>query len=109
VTIHNTTPLFINSLQPGASGPHLSGETGHTNETVPVTDAEPKRIQRSYTPDNVKSFEQLKDRWVDAVMRVGHASTSMPLDAYFKKRIPIESVGHQNGIRSACRCRGDDS
>lgn len=89
-------PLSINSLQPGDSGPHPSGDTGHTNETVPVTDTAPKRIQLSYTPDNVKSFERLKDRWVNALKRAGHASTSMPMDTYFKKRIPIEGAWHKD-------------
>jgi len=45
----------------------------------------------------VKSFERLKNRWVDTLKQAGHATTSMPLHAYFKKRIPIEGVGHQNG------------
>jgi choline dehydrogenase-like flavoprotein len=45
----------------------------------------------------VKSFERLKDRWVDVLKEAGHATTSVPLHAYFKKRIPIEGVGHQNG------------
>jgi choline dehydrogenase-like flavoprotein len=97
VTIHNTTPLSVENRQPGVSGPHPSGDTGRTNEAAVVTDAAPKRIQLSYTPNNVKSFERLKDRWVDVLKRAGHASTSLPLHAYFKKRIPIEGVGHQNG------------
>ncbi len=97
VTIHNTTPLSVENRQPGVSGPHPSGDTGRTNEAAVVTDAAPRRIQLSYTPNNVKSFERLKDRWVDVLKRAGHASTSLPLHAYFKKRIPIEGVGHQNG------------
>jgi choline dehydrogenase-like flavoprotein len=97
VTIHNTSPLSVENRQPGVSGPHPSGDTGRTNEAAVVTDAAPKRIQLSYTPNNVKSFERLKDRWVDVLKRAGHASTSLPLHAYFKKRIPIEGVGHQNG------------
>jgi choline dehydrogenase-like flavoprotein len=45
----------------------------------------------------VESFERLKNRWIDILKRAGHADTSVPLRAYFKKRIPIEGVGHQNG------------
>jgi choline dehydrogenase-like flavoprotein len=45
----------------------------------------------------VKSFERLKDRWVDVLKKAGHAETSIPFHAYFKKRIPLEGVGHQNG------------
>jgi len=97
VTLKNTTPLWIESQQPSLSGAHPSGDTGHTNEVESLTDAAPMRIQLSYTPNNVESFERLKDRWVDILKRAGHASTSLPLHAYFKKRIPLEGVGHQNG------------
>jgi hypothetical protein len=62
------------------------------------------RIQLSYTPNNVESFDRLKDRWVDILKKAGHASTSLPLHAYFKKRIPLEGVGHQNGT---CRMGND--
>ena len=104
VTIHNTTPLSADNRQPGVSGPHPSGDTGHTNESDLVTDAAPMRIQLSYTPNNVESFGRLKDRWVDVLKKAGHAKTSLPLHAYFKKRIPIEGVGHQNGT---CRMGTD--
>jgi choline dehydrogenase-like flavoprotein len=97
VTLHNATPLSVNNSQPGVSGAHPSTDTGSPNESSPVTDAAPGRIQLSYTPNNVESFERLKDRWVDVLKKAGHATTSVPLHAYFKKRIPIEGVGHQNG------------
>jgi choline dehydrogenase-like flavoprotein len=105
VTLHNTTPLSIENWQPGLSGAHPAGDTGRTNEVEAVTDAAPRRIQLSYTPNNVKSFDRLKDRWVDVLKKAGHATTSVPLHAYFKKRIPLEGVGHQNGT---CRM-GNDS
>ncbi len=104
VTLHNTTPLSADSLQPGESGSHPSGDTGRTNESEPVSVAAPGRIQLSYTPNNVESFDRLKDRWVDVLRRAGHATTSVPLHAYFKKRIPLEGVGHQNGT---CRMGHD--
>ncbi len=101
VTLHNTTPNFgddsVDAASPGVEGPHPSGDTGRTNQSAETTVAPPHRIQLSYTPNNVKSFERLKDRWVDTLKEAGHATTSMPLHAYFKKRIPIEGVGHQNG------------
>jgi choline dehydrogenase-like flavoprotein len=105
VTIRNTTPLAVENRQPGLAGSHPSGDTGRTNESEPVSDHAPMRIQLSYTPNNVESFDRLKDRWVDVLKRAGHASTSVPLHAYFKKRIPLEGVGHQNGT---CRM-GTDS
>jgi len=104
VTLHNTTPLWSGSQQPGVGGAHPSGDTGHTNEIESVTEAAPMRIQLSYTPNNVESFNRLKDRWVDILKKAGHANTSVPLHAYFKKRIPLEGVGHQNGT---CRMGND--
>ena len=106
ITLHNTTPLSVQNKQPGLGGPHSSGDTGHTNESENVSDNAPYRIQLSYTPNNVESFERLKDRWVDILKKAGHAATSMPLHAYFKKRIPLEGVGHQNGT---CRMGSDPS
>ena len=55
------------------------------------------RIKLSYTDNNVESFTRLKDRWIDVLKQAGHADTSVPFHAYFKKRIPLEGVGHQNG------------
>ncbi len=51
VTLHNTTPLSVVNAQPGVAGAHPAGDTGHTNESEPVTDAAPMRIQLSYTPE----------------------------------------------------------
>jgi choline dehydrogenase-like flavoprotein len=104
VTLHNATPSSAANQQPGVAGAHPSGDTGHTNETETVSDHAPSRIQLSYTPNNVESFNRLKDRWIDVLKRAGHATTSVPLHAYFKKRIPIEGVGHQNGT---CRMGND--
>jgi choline dehydrogenase-like flavoprotein len=104
VTLHNTTPLSVENWQPGVAGAHPAGDTGRSNECEPVTDSAPMRIQLSYTPNNVTSFNRLKDRWVDVLKRAGHATTSVPLHAYFKKRIPLEGVGHQNGT---CRMGTD--
>jgi choline dehydrogenase-like flavoprotein len=58
---------------------------------------ESPRIKLSYTDNNVESFTRLKDRWVDVLKQAGHAESSIPFHAYFKKRIPLEGVGHQNG------------
>jgi len=104
VTLHNTTPMSADSQQPGIVGPHPSGDTGRTNESETISEAAPRRIRLSYTPNNVESFDRLKDRWVDVLKKAGHAATSLPLHVYFKKRIPIEGVGHQNGT---CRMGTD--
>ena len=60
VTIHNTTPLSVEAQQPGLPGAHPSGDTGRTNESEPVSMAAPMRIQLSYTPNNVESFNRLE-------------------------------------------------
>ncbi len=41
---------------------------------------------------------------MDTLKKAGHAETSIPFHAYFKKRIPLEGVGHQNGT---CRMGND--
>ncbi len=55
------------------------------------------QIRLSYTDNNVESFTRLKNRWIDVLKQAGHADSSVPFHAYFKKRIPLEGVGHQNG------------
>ena len=97
-------PQSIEAPSPGISDAHPSGDTGHTNQAALTTVAPPRRIRLAYTPNNVESFNRLKDRWVDTLKKAGHATTSVPLHAYFKKRIPIEGVGHQNGT---CRMGTD--
>jgi choline dehydrogenase-like flavoprotein len=104
VTIQNATPMSVEHMQPGVAGAHPSGDTGPVNETETVSDHAPHRIKLAYTPNNVESFERLKDRWVDVLKKAGHATGHIPLHAYFKKRIPIEGVGHQNGT---CRMGTD--
>jgi choline dehydrogenase-like flavoprotein len=99
-----TWPQSIEAPSPGISDAHPSGDTGHTNQAAITTVAPPHRIRLAYTPNNVESFTRLKDRWVDTLKKAGHATTSVPLHAYFKKRIPIEGVGHQNGT---CRMGTD--
>jgi choline dehydrogenase-like flavoprotein len=104
VTIKNVTPSWVSSQGPGPAGPHgASAMTAH-NASATTTDAQPGQITLSYTPNNVESFQRLKDRWIDVLKKAGHADTSIPFHAYFKKRIPLEGVGHQNGT---CRMGHD--
>ena len=100
VSLTNATPGDIASeiaQQPGLAGPHGAADTGLFNQSAPVAIAPQGRIRLSYTPNNVQSFNRLKDRWVATLKQAGHADLHMPLSAYFKKRIPLEGVGHQNG------------
>jgi hypothetical protein len=55
------------------------------------------QIKLSYTDNKVESFTRLKDRRIDVLKEAGHADNSVPFHGYFKKRIPLEGVGHQNG------------
>jgi len=55
------------------------------------------QIQLEYTPNNTESFERLKNTWIATLKKAGHADHWFHLNAYFKKRIPLEGVGHQNG------------
>ncbi len=100
VTLENSTSSGEDTPTPSLEGAHPSGDTdpsGANNQLGSVSVAAPGRIRLSYTPNNVESFDRLKDRWVDVLKKAGHAETSVPLHAYFKKRIPLEGVGHQNG------------
>ncbi len=104
VTLRNTTPGQVDTRQPGPAGPHGASATAPPNESATVGAAQPGHIRLSYTPNNTESFGRLKDRWIDVLKRAGHAETSVPFHAYFKKRIPLEGVGHQNGT---CRMGAD--
>jgi choline dehydrogenase-like flavoprotein len=55
------------------------------------------QIQISYKPNNLESFKRLRDKWIDVLKEAGHAHQWFHLSAYFKKQVPIEGVGHQNG------------
>ena len=97
VTLRNVAPTQHTATQPGPEGPHADSSISPSNQSAMVSQAAPGHIKLSYTPNNTKSFERLKDRWVDVLKKAGHAETSIPFHAYFKKRIPLEGVGHQNG------------
>jgi choline dehydrogenase-like flavoprotein len=55
------------------------------------------RIQLNYKQNNFESFLRLRDTWISILKKIGHADHWLPFHAYFKKRIPLEGVGHQNG------------
>jgi choline dehydrogenase-like flavoprotein len=62
------------------------------------------KIRLDYTPNNVESFVRLRETWIALLKQAGHAEHWFHLHAYFKKRIPLEGVGHQNGT---CRFGSD--
>jgi choline dehydrogenase-like flavoprotein len=104
VTIKNPTPGSLASHGPGTAGAHAGSDDTAHNASAITSDSQPGQITLSYTPNNVESFNRLKSRWVDVLKQAGHAETSVPFHAYFKKRIPLEGVGHQNGT---CRMGHD--
>ncbi|MGZ3749471.1 MAG: GMC oxidoreductase, partial [Pseudobdellovibrionaceae bacterium] len=55
------------------------------------------QIQLNYQANNVESSHQLLDTWIHTLKKMGHAQHWIHLDAYFKKKVPLEGVGHQNG------------
>jgi choline dehydrogenase-like flavoprotein len=104
VTLRNATPSELESREPGPSGAHGDSSVTPGNEAAAVSVAASGQIRLAYTPNNTKSFTRLKDRWEDVLKRARHLQASVPFHAYFKKRIPLEGVGHQNGT---CRFGND--
>jgi choline dehydrogenase-like flavoprotein len=90
------TPKFILNLMTTHAVPWWL-----TTEDLPDPDnrvrIENGKIRLDYVPNNVESFERLRTKWVDVLKKAGHADHWFHLHAYFKKRIPLEGVGHQNG------------
>jgi len=104
VTVRNTTPGSVPVQSPGTSGAHGASHFTAHNFDAATTVAASGQITLSYTPNNVESFKRLQSRWLEVLKKAGHAEGSVPLHAYFKKRIPLEGVGHQNGT---CRMGSD--
>jgi choline dehydrogenase-like flavoprotein len=90
------TPAFILDLMTTHAVPWwlMTEDLPDPNNRVRIVGG---RVQLDYTPNNVESFERLRDKWIDTLKRAGHAEHWFHLNAYFKKRIPLEGVGHQNG------------
>jgi len=90
------TPAFVLDLMTTHAVPWwlTTEDLPDPNNRVKITGG---RIELDYTPNNVESFERLKGRWIEVLKAGGHADHWFHLRAYFKKRIPLEGVGHQNG------------
>ncbi|HEY4248659.1 MAG TPA: GMC family oxidoreductase [Lacunisphaera sp.] len=61
-------------------------------------------IRLEYTPNNTESFKRLMSRWTEVLKKIDALEHVVDLHAYFKKRILLEGVGHQNGT---CRFGSD--
>ncbi len=106
--VTNATGTAVDSVEVdiGGEGGEGGGKTAFRDlpdpeNRVQIVDG-PVRL--SYTPNNVESFERLRDRWIAVLKQAGHAEHWFHLRSYFKKRIPLEGVGHQNGT---CRFGSD--
>lgn len=97
------TPTFILDLMTTHAVPWwlTTEDLPDPNNRVQIVDG---RVRLDYTANNVESFERLKSKWVATLQQAGHAEHWFHMHAYFKKRIPLEGVGHQNGT---CRFGAD--
>jgi choline dehydrogenase-like flavoprotein len=90
------TPGFVLGMMTTHAVPWwlMTEDLPDPNNRVRIVDG---RIRLEYTPNNLESFARLRDRWIEVLKAAGHADHWFHLHAYFKKRIPLEGVGHQNG------------
>jgi choline dehydrogenase-like flavoprotein len=97
------TPTFVLDLMTTHAVPWwlTTEDLPDPNNRVKILNGQ---IQLDYTPNNVESFNRLRETWIATLKKIGHAEHWMHMSAYFKKRIPLEGVGHQNGT---CRFGAD--
>jgi choline dehydrogenase-like flavoprotein len=90
------TPAFVLDLMTTHAVPWwlMTEDLPDPNNRVTIAKG---AVRLDYTPNNVESFERLRDKWIDILKQAGHADHWFHLNAYFKKRIPLEGIGHQNG------------
>jgi choline dehydrogenase-like flavoprotein len=97
------TPSFVLELMTSHAVPWwlTTEDLPDPNNRVQIVNG---RVRLDYTPNNVESFERLRHKWIDVLKQAGHADHWFHLHSYFKQRIPLEGVGHQNGT---CRFGAD--
>jgi choline dehydrogenase-like flavoprotein len=90
------TPTFVLDLMTTHAVPWwlTTEDLPDPNNRVQIVNG---KVRLDYTPNNVESFERLRDKWIDVLKQAGHADHWFHLHSYFKQRIPLEGVGHQNG------------
>lgn len=79
-----------------------------TGEDLPFADNRVRLdgddIALDYTERNTKGFDRLLARWQQILRTVDCGDSVLPCSLYFRKKIPLQAVGHQVGT---CRF-GDD-
>jgi choline dehydrogenase-like flavoprotein len=90
------TPAFVLDLMTTHAVPWwlMTEDLPDPNNRVTISKG---AVRLDYAPNNVESFDRLRDKWIDILKQAGHADHWFHLHAYFKKRIPLEGIGHQNG------------
>jgi choline dehydrogenase-like flavoprotein len=90
------TPTFVLDLMTTHAVPWwlTTEDLPDLNNRVQIVNG---KIRLDYTPNNVESFNRLRETWIATLKKAGHAEHWAHMSAYFKKRIPLEGVGHQNG------------
>ncbi|BDD04212.1 GMC family oxidoreductase [Aureibacter tunicatorum] len=72
-----------------------------TNEDLPDLEnrvfTKNGKIHLVYKDNNQKSFQKLMDKWTKILKSIDCANYIVPHSLYFKKKIPLQAVGHQCG------------
>ncbi|BDD12319.1 dehydrogenase (plasmid) [Fulvitalea axinellae] len=55
------------------------------------------KIHLHYTDNNLKGFDRLMKKWCDILKEIECADYIVPHSLYFRKKIPLQAVGHQCG------------
>jgi choline dehydrogenase-like flavoprotein len=61
-------------------------------------------VHLSYTENNTVAFDRLMDRWTQVLKSINCGDRILPLSLYFRKKLAIAAVAHQNGT---CRFGAD--
>ncbi len=54
-------------------------------------------VHLSYTENNTQAFDRLMDRWVKVLKSINCGDRILPVSLYFRKKLDIAAVAHQNG------------
>jgi choline dehydrogenase-like flavoprotein len=54
-------------------------------------------VHLSYTENNTEAFDRLMDRWTKVLKSINCGDSFLPCSLYFRKKLAIAAVAHQNG------------
>ncbi len=61
-------------------------------------------VHINYTENNTEAFDRLMDRWTKVLKSINCGDSFLPCSLYFRKKLAIAAVAHQNGT---CRFGSD--